>query len=1181
MNNSQRLLLGIFLLSNLMSVDAAVDRATLDLIGDQVTRMDTIFGDRFPEYTINGEWTFREQPNWLSGFIGGELWYLYEMTGEPDFMQRALRHADRMTDYATIDYTHDMGFIFLPTCVKAYQVTGDPKYRDAAIRAAEMLVKRFNPKGQFIRAWGKLDSSDRAGQMIIDTMMNLELLFWVAEETGQHEWYDIAYRHALTCMRESIRPDGSSYHVIEFDPESGQLIKKYTHQGYSDESTWARGQAWGIYGFATAYRYTKDERFLQCARLMADYFWAHLPENRIPYWDLTLSGENVIRDASAAAIAAAGLFRLADLEETRADEIKYIRLADEITTRLTGQYLFSHSSRGNEQGLLLHTVYHYHKEWGVDESYPAGDFYALEAIATQWSRQRQRMLIQDQAIRQKYNLNSDWYYLEEAIPDAEHLFLATRPWRKIDLPHTWNAFDAIDNVPGYRRDAGWYRKDLFVPKLNHDQRIVLYFEGVNITSEVFVNGQKAGGHIGGYIGFESDITPFIKQGETNLVLVRADNSYNPEVAPSQKSDFFIYGGIARDVWLKVLPPKYIGRIKISTSAVSKKTAETNLLIQLRNYSEAKTSLVLEAEVMDEDGKIMLTSKKKVEMSEKDETITMSMPKLKNPQLWSPDLPALYTVNVSLKDGSEQIDRITERFGYRWFEFKEHGPFYLNGERLLLRGTHRHEEHAGLGNALPNAQHRKDMQMIKEMGANFVRLVHYPQDPEVYRACDELGLLVWDELPWCRGGMGFGEWKVNTRRMLTDMIDQNYNHPAIIIWSLGNELYWLPDFEGGGNVDSLRSFLSELNVCAHNLDPSRVTATRKFYEGADIVDVFSPSIWAGWYSGVYKNYETAITKSHNEYARFFHAEYGGSSHLGRHVENPITGDGIINPEGWEEDVNQVQVKNISQYGDWSENYIVDLFDWHLHIAEQMDWFTGNAQWAFKDFGTPLRPENAIPYINQKGLVDRAGNPKDAYYVFKSYWTTSPKFCYIESHSWTERCGPKGAAREVCVYSNCTEVELLLNGESQGKHSWDVTLSPACGLAWDVAFREGPNELTAVGYDMGEKTCQDSLVINYSTEKSRKPDRIELLARPLPNGRLLIEALVVDVNGKRCLDYNKRIYFSSDGSGSLLINYGSYTGSQSIEAANGRAAVEFQPVPGEKAVIEVRNQDFKGSYLTIEN
>lgn len=1169
--------LGVLFVSVLFGKE--IPRERIEAIKAQLLRKDEIFQGRFPEYTEDGAWTFRNKVNWLSGFIGGELWYLYEITDDVALKDKAVAQADALLPYAGIDYTHDMGFIFLPTVVQAYRHTGEEKYRTAGLQAAEMLVRRFNTQGKFLRAWGKLGSDDRAGWMIIDTMMNLDLLFWATETTGDRDYYNIAYWHAITTMNESVRENGSSYHVVEFDPVTGVVVKKKTHQGYGDESTWARGQAWGIYGFANAYRRTGDRRFLAVARQMAEYLIGQLPEDLVPYWDLDLSGEGILRDASAGAIAASGLMLLADVETTKKNCEKYASFGEKITRSLLQNYLFTESTRPREEGILLHTIYHYHKQWGVDESFPTGDYFLIEALWRSWKINQSLNPIRDQVGRQVYRLNDHWYYLEENIASVDQLHLATRPWIKVELPHTWNAFDAVDHVPGYRRDAGWYERHLFIPELRGQSRIRLAFEGVNISAQVFVNGKPAGGHTGGYLGFEVDITDLVEPGMINTIHVRVDNSYNPDIIPSQKSDFFIYGGITRDVWLQVLPSMYIDKLKITTPRVTMEEARTEVEIAIENHSGKKRKVRVEAQVLDQNDQPVVQASAAHTIPTGSSTITLSLPELKQPSLWSPDRPYLYTVEVALVKSRKEIDVVRDKIGYRWFEFKEHGPFYLNGERLLLRGTHRHEDYAGLGNALPDSLHRKDMEMIKELGANFVRLAHYPQDPEIYRACDELGLLVWDELPWCRGGKGGTTWERNTKRLLREMIQQNMNHPSIIMWSLGNEIYWLPDFPGGGDIDDLRVFLSELNDIAHELDPFRPTAVRKFYEGADITDVFSPSIWAGWYSGVYTNYEVAITQASDKYTRFFHAEYGGASHFGRHVENPISGEGVINPEGWEEAESQVQVKNIARYGDWSENYIVDLFDWHLHVSEPAGRLTGNAQWAFKDFGTPLRPENPIPYINQKGLVDRTGNPKDAYYVFKSYWTESPKFCYIESHTWTEREGPEGKPRQICVYSNCEEVELIFNGRGLGKRKRDVNNFPAMGLHWDVTFREGVNELKAIGYSSGNRSAADSMEIRYRFKRATKPVQFVLSSRELNNGNLLIEALMVDKDGLQCLDYNDRVYFSHSGDGHLLTGYGTPTRSDVIEMANGRAAIEFKPEPDGEAVIEARNQQFKGTYLSL--
>ena len=778
--------------------------------------------------------------------------------------------------------------------------------------------------------------------------------------------------------------------------------------------------------------------------------------------------------------------------------------------------------------------------------------------------------------RKKININAGWQYLEnntDQISEAKQSLL----WKNIDLPHTWNQWDAVDQIPGYRRDASWYRKTLNIESKNKS-RYILYFEGSNITSEVFVNGKKAGSHVGGYVGFQIDITDFVMKGKTNTLMIRVDNSYNPEIIPSQKADFIIYGGITRDLWLNIIPDVHVSDMFISTPVVSSEMAKVKVRVKLSDFKINSKDCKLIISIYDPQKNKLISSSDYYPVSTA-ESLEFDLPKILNPKLWSPDQPNLYKMNVILFFKGKLVDMTEENFGLRWFHFDDFGPFYLNGKKLLLRGTHRHEEYAGFGAAMPNELHRKDMEMIKEMGANFIRLGHYPQDPEVYKACDELGLIVWDELPWCRGGIGNAAWQSNTSRLLKEQILQNYNHPSIVFWALGNEVYWLPDFPGGDDINKMNPYISYLNKIAHDLDPGRMTSIRKYYEGADLVDVFSPSIWSGWYAGVYTNYGPTLTKNQALYKRFLHMEYGGSSHVGRHTENPVSGDGMINEDEWAEVSNQLGVANIAQTGDWTENYIVDLFDWYLHVSESQTGFAGSAQWAFKDFATPLRPENGIPYMNQKGLVDREGRPKDSYYVFKSYWAKEP-FAYIESHTWLDRSGPVGKKREISVFSNCKEVELFHNGTSLGKKMKHKDTFPAGGLTWEVLFNEGNNSLRAIGISENNSTVYDSISVHYTYKKSGIADHINLNQIKLDNGNYLVEATMQDKNNQRVLDYEGRIYFTHDGSGKLMVDYGVPDKSQVIEMANGRAVIQVIPGTG-KAVFEVRNQDFKGSYLVIDD
>ncbi|WP_235295860.1 DUF4861 family protein [Portibacter marinus] len=771
------------------------------------------------------------------------------------------------------------------------------------------------------------------------------------------------------------------------------------------------------------------------------------------------------------------------------------------------------------------------------------------------------------------NINEGWQYLEKNISDLK---LATQDpsWTSIDLPHTWNQWDAVDNSPGYRRDASWYRKTLQLDP-SDGVSYLLYFEGSNISTDVYVNGELAGNHVGGYVGFEIDITKYLKTDGQQDIMIRVDNSYNPEIIPSQKSDFFIYGGLTRDVWVKKVPNIHIANAKIHPTSVTKITADAIVEVNIAQAEKCQDCKIM-ASLIDPESR-QIVSENTIDLKNQ-KSLTLELPTLSNPKLWSPKSPNLYELEVALIKGDDLHDSVKDHIGFRFYKFEKNGPFFLNGERVLLRGTHRHEEHAGFGAAMPNELHRKDIEQIKDLGANFLRLGHYPQDPEIYKACDELGIIVWDELPWCRGGVGNQIWKDNGKRLLQEQISQNINHPSIFFWSLGNEVYWLPDFENGDDTQEINKYLTELNNIAHEMDPSRLTAIRKYYDGADLVDVFSPSIWSGWYAGVYTGYEKSIQESMEKYPAFLHMEYGGSSHVGRHTENPITGSGMLSEDDWEEVSNQVNIKNIAKEGDWTENYIVDLFDWHLSVSETMPDFTGNAQWAFKDFGTPLRPENSIPYLNQKGLVDRNGEPKDAYFVFKSYWSDEPMI-YIESHTWTRRQGPENKEREVCIYSNCESVELILNGQSLGTKDRKLGDFPASGLRWNIRFDEGANELKAMGYKGGKVVAEDKINIDYTYNQSGNPDIVQLQSHLLPNGNTLVEAFMMDKDGNRVLDYEGRMYFSLDGSGRLLKDYGTPTRSQVIEMANGRAAIEVELGEG-PAVIEARNQDFKGSYLNLK-
>ncbi len=753
-------------------------------------------------------------------------------------------------------------------------------------------------------------------------------------------------------------------------------------------------------------------------------------------------------------------------------------------------------------------------------------------------------------------------------------------WSPVTLPHCFNARDAVDPETRYYQGLGWYRKSLEIANPFPNGRTRLHFNGAGQSSEVFVGMEKVAAHLGGYDEWTVDITDAaakFKTAKSVPLAVRCDNSRDAESIPSDLSDFNRYGGLYRHVTLHYVPAISLQRVHIEPVLTADGKATVNVRARLFNPTDLTDETELNLEVADPSGKVI--HRASVTLSPWSGNREIDSFEIAEPELWSPQSPALYHCAVRLKSKHGE-SQASERFGLRSVEWVKHGPFKLNGERLLLRGTHYHEDHAGTAAAVPDEVVRETFRMMKDMGANFVRLGHYQQAPLVLDLCDELGLLVWEEIPWCRGGLGGQRFKNQARDMLSNLIDQHYNHPSVILWGLGNENDWPGDFETF-DKQAIREFMSELNTLAHRLDPSRKTSIRRCDFCKDIVDVYSPSIWAGWYSGRYTEYRDATETAIKDTPHFFHAEYGGDSHAGRHAENPenflqkvATGKGTA--EVGKAYKSTGGSARASKDGDWSESYMINLFDWHLMEQEQMPDLTGAAQWVFKDFSTPLRPENPVPYVNQKGLLERDGTPKESYYVFQSYWSEKPML-HIYGHNWPVRWGKAGEEKLVKVFSNCGQIELFVNGKSAGVRQRDSAKFPAAGLSWAVKLNEGPNTLRAVATtDSG--ALSDEIQVAYQTAVWGKSAKLELAEIARAKDTLTIQARVFDKNGVPCLDAANLIRFGLTGDGRLLDNLGTAGGSRVVQLANGRAQITIQ-LTGPAVVASVSSDGLATAFLNL--
>ncbi|MBD5284845.1 MAG: glycoside hydrolase family 2 protein [Bacteroides sp.] len=768
----------------------------------------------------------------------------------------------------------------------------------------------------------------------------------------------------------------------------------------------------------------------------------------------------------------------------------------------------------------------------------------------------------------KTRLTDDWVFLRQ---DIGNIWEAVRPyksgnpeeyplWQQVTLPHCFNAQDAVDPDLNYYQGPGWYKTLLSIDNPYNDGRILLDFDGAGPKTDVYIYMTKVGSHVGGYDSWNVDITDavndFLKsdaaarfEGKVPLS-IRCDNSRDAEMIPSDLSDFTIYGGLYRYLNLVYLPKVSISQLRIEPSLDEDlKNAKLTVKGDFYNPLDVRAANV-NVTVKDPSGKIVadktlygitpLGNKNLLEID------------LKKPVLWDVDAPRLYTCEVKVDADGESTTAI-EKFGFRHTKFIDKGPFLLNGRRLLLRGTHRHEDHAGVGSAMTEDQMIEEMKLMKAMGVNFIRLGHYQQSEIILNLCDELGILVWEEIPWCRGGVGGERYRSQAKRMLTNMINQHHNHPAVIIWGLGNENDWPNEFETYKQSE-IRGFMSELNDIAHKLDNTRKTAIRRCDFCSDIIDVYSPTIWAGWYKGNYEDYVKYSKEYYDKVNHFLHVEWGGDSHPGRFVED----------------------KNPTKQ-DWSEIYVVKLIDWHLKEQENMPWLTGTAYWPFKDFATPVRPENPVPYVNQKGVIERDFNKKEAYYVFQSYWTDEP-MAHIIGHSQPSRWGDANEEKEILVYSNCKEAELFVNGVSQGKKTRNSSDFPAAGLRWNVKLAPGENTIKTVAVAPDKTIVTDSISQYYQIEKWGEENKLVVTSEPIDENTSIVKVKVVDSKGTPCLDSKRFIRFEIAGDGTLLKNLGTAGGSSKVQAANGNASIKVKKGSG-KSVVAVKSENMDTQFINI--
>ena len=567
----------------------------------------------------------------------------------------------------------------------------------------------------------------------------------------------------------------------------------------------------------------------------------------------------------------------------------------------------------------------------------------------------------------------------------------------VTLPHTWNNIDGQDGGNDYWRGTCTYKTQFAAPAFDAaTQQVWLQFEGVNASAKVTLNGQEIMTHDGGYSTFRADVTALLA--EENALTVDVDNSKNDRAYP-QKADFTFYGGIYRDVTLLVvnknhIAMNYLGGCGVQiTPTVSGSKAD----IAVKSWVEGEGEI--EFSILDAAGAEVLNG------GGTDTTVT-----LEHPHLWDGVRdPYLYTCAVRLVLNGEVQDEVRQRFGVRSFSVDPKKGFFLNGRAYPLHGVSRHQDRKGLGNAITREMHEEDMQLIKELGANTIRLAHYQHDQYFYDLCDEAGMVVWAEIPYISEHMNNG--RENTISQMKELIVQNYNHACIVCWGVSNEIT-ISTKDKRDMLDNHRV----LNDLCHEMDKTRLTTLAcyamcgPFNPVAHITDLVSWNLYLGWYvPGLFLN---------DLWMDFFHlcypnralgfSEYGAEGMPNLHSAHPHRGD------------------HTEEYQAIYHEYMLRCFDRHK-------WLWATHVWNMYDFAADARDQGGEPGMNHKGLVtfDRK-TKKDSFYIYKAWWSDEP-FVHICSKRFADHAQSE---IEVKVYSNQKNVSLYVNGakldEQEGEH-----------------------------------------------------------------------------------------------------------------------------------------------------
>ena len=689
-----------------------------------------------------------------------------------------------------------------------------------------------------------------------------------------------------------------------------------------------------------------------------------------------------------------------------------------------------------------------------------------------WAQAQQRVV---------YTINDGWKFTKGSPFEAQLTGCDDSSWETVNIPHTWNDKDADDETPGFYRGPVWYRKQLFIDKSQEGRRAVIYFEGANQEVRFYLNGQFVGEHKGGYTRFCFDITPHLRYGQENLFAIYVNNVYNPNIPPLS-ADFTFFGGIYRDVYLQFMNPVHIATNDYASSGVYIRTPEVNnsaasveITTLLTNDMPQATEIRVENIICDADGKEVKKTQAEVKLAAGETKTDISKKiKIDSPRLWDIDDPYRYMVYTRIFDKRKGtlLDEVVNPLGLRWFKFDSEKGFFLNGKGRKLIGTARHQDYFQKGNALRDELHVQDVLLLKEMGGNYLRVSHYPQDPVIMEMCDKLGIVTSVEIPVVNAVTETEEFLHNSVEMAKEMVRQDFNRPSVMIWGYMNEIFLRRPYTEGKQLEDYYRFTEKvaraLEATIREEDPSRYTMMAyhnmpQYYEDAHLTEIPMIQGWnlyQGWYEPDINEFQRLLDRAHKAYKGkvLMVTEYGPG----------------VDPR-----VHSYQPERF----DFSQEYGLVYHKHYLNEMMKRPFIAGSSLWNLNDSYSESRVD-AVPHVNNKGVVGLNREKKDVYWFYKIALSRRP-ILVIGNREWKSRGGVVNTAQKECiqsvpVFSNAEEVELFVNNKSLGKKKIEDNYA-----LFDVPFVGGENLLEAVAVT-GDNKLRDMLRIQFQLVGSQLKD-----------------------------------------------------------------------------------------------